>query len=86
MELAATLIGSLLVGATLGWHFGSQQAAQKATNFAIATVACTAYLTYGEDWWEDFLEEIKTVKESEMPMIMLLIEDMEEAQKAKVIA
>lgn len=80
IEFIAWIVVVAIICLVLGWNYGAKHAAQKATNHTLATVAMTGYVTYGEDWWNDFLDEMKSVSESEQTAIHALTLEMEKEQ------
>ena len=81
IELIAGFALVAIVSFVLGHYFGERSGAQGAANLTMATVAMTAHLTYGEDWWEEFFEEIQRVNETERTSILALAQMLEEVQK-----
>lgn len=78
----AIALGAGLVGAGIGATWGllkMEQQVQMASNVALAVISVTGELTYGEEWFKEFMEEAKLVME-EHPR---LIEDRVRSMRVK---
>ncbi len=82
MSLITGLVIAVIFFA-LGSYLGNRRGAHVATDYTLAIVAMTFYVTYGEDWWVDFLDEMSMVRESEHDAIRALFHEIQKARLVK---
>lgn len=85
MDAVNVVIGLVIavVFFAFGSYLGNRRGAHVATDYTLAMVAMTFYVTYGEDWWVDFLDEMAMVKKTEHDAVHALFNEIQKARLAK---
>lgn len=75
------MCGMFGIGALVGWVKGIQKGSQIAATISVVTFMVTAEVTYGIEWFWDFLEELHLVSDIESERIEMLSRKLNEARK-----
>lgn len=81
--LILAAFGGSLVGYAFGYSRRAEKVAQTASNLAISVVATTAELTYGDEWFQDFIDEANTVMKEYPDLIITKFRAVELTQKRR---
>lgn len=82
--IVVLVLGCVGLGLVIG-TLGGGRRLQKGVNVALATMAVTGYVTYGEEWTKDFMAEMNQVthEPKEKLMILALAREMDRVQNRK---